>query len=326
MAVVEGVDVDLDSVVKEAVDEEGAVGVGATALRTGSGQVVLQARAVIDDLHTAPAQHVAGTHEDGVADALSHSQRLVVTARRAMSRGGQSGLLQDHAEDLTVLRGVDRLGARAQDRHAGSLEPGRQAQRSLPAQLDDHAGHRAGCLLRLVNLHDVLEGQRLEVQAVRDVVVGRDGLRVAVDHDGLVPLSQGHRRVDAGVVELDPLTNAVGARSQDDDRLTLARGHLGLHVVGGVVVGRARGELSGAGVHGLVDRAQAEGPANLAHRVLADAPQGCDLGVGEAVALGSGQDLAGQGRRLLDGLSHLLQKHHLVQEPRVDLRDLEELV
>src|SRR3546814_2063881 len=34
-------------------------------------------------------------------------------------------------------------------------------------------------------LDHVLGGQRLEIQPVRGVVVGRHGLRVAVDHDGL---------------------------------------------------------------------------------------------------------------------------------------------
>src|SRR3546814_3559311 len=62
----------------------------------------------------------------------------------------------------------------------------------------------------------VLGGQRLEIEAVGGVVVGRDRLRVAVDHDGLVAgVAQGHGRMDAAIVELDALADPVGARSEE---------------------------------------------------------------------------------------------------------------
>ena len=64
---------------------------------------------------------------------------------------------------------------------------------------------------------------------------------------------------------------------------------------------------------------------DLAHRVLADASQSGDLDVGEAVALGQGQDLGGEGLGVLDLLSHLLEEQHLVQEPGVDACGLVEL-
>jgi hypothetical protein len=78
---------------------------------------------------------------------------------------------------------------------------------------------------RLLDAHDlqhVLQGQRLEVEAVRGVVVGGDGFRVAVDHDGLVPvLAQRQRRVHAAVVELDALADAVGTAAQHHDLLAV---------------------------------------------------------------------------------------------------------
>ena len=70
--------------------------------------------------------------------------------------------------------GTPRVGERLRD-----------PQRGLPAELHDHAGDRAGQLLGVHDLEDVLHGQRLEIQPVGGVVVGGDGLRVAVDHDGL---------------------------------------------------------------------------------------------------------------------------------------------
>ena len=65
--------------------------------------------------------------------------------------------------------------------------------------------------------------------------------------------------------------------------------------------------------------------ADLSHRVLADAAQGGDLDVGEAVALGQGQDVRGERGCALDLLGHLLKKQHLVQEPGIDAGGLVEL-
>ena len=78
----------------------------------------------------------------------------------------------------------------------------------------------AGLLLGVDDLEHVLERERLEVQPVAGVVVGRDRLGVAVDHDRLVPgVVQREAGVHAGVVELDALADAVRARAEDDDLL-----------------------------------------------------------------------------------------------------------
>ena len=91
------------------------------------------------------------------------------------------------------------------------------------------------------DLQHVLERQRLEVQPVGGVVVGGDGLRVAVDHDGLeAVIAQRHRGVHAAVVELDALPDAVADRRPAPD-LLLRRGlGLALFLVRRVHVRRAR--------------------------------------------------------------------------------------
>ena len=183
---------------------------------------------------------------------------------------GQPGRGQHPAERAALLGEVDRLRGRAHDRHAGVLEPLRQAERRLAAELADDAGDRAGLELGVVDLEHVLERQRLEVQPRRGVVVGRHRLGVAVDHDRLVAgLAQGQRGVHAGVVELDALADAVRPGAEDDHRRDLARLDLGLLVVGRVVVRRLRRELRGARVDGLEDRADAQRVAHAAHDVLA---------------------------------------------------------
>ena len=96
----------------------------------------------------------------------------------------------------------------------------------------------------VVDLQHVLKGQRLEVEAICGVVVGGDGLGVAVDHDGLEPvLAQRQRRVHAAVVELDALADAVRPAAQHHDLLLRRRLGLALFLVGRVHVGGVGGEL-----------------------------------------------------------------------------------
>jgi hypothetical protein len=98
-------------------------------------------------------------------------------------------------------------------------EPLREVQRSLAAELHDHAVR----LLLLADVQHVLERQRLEVELVGGVVVGRDRLGVGVDDDGVVALlAQREGGMNAAVVELDPLADAVGAAAEDDDVRPLA--------------------------------------------------------------------------------------------------------
>ena len=132
---------------------------------------------------------------------------------------------------------------------AGALDRARELERCLAAELDaDPDG-----LLALEDGEHRLLVQRLEVEPVRGVVVGRDGLRVAVDHDRLVAeRAEGLCRVHAAVVELDPLADAVRAGAEDDD----AAAGLGRSLVAlaarGVEVVRGRPDLAGAGVDAAV--------------------------------------------------------------------------
>ena len=122
----------------------------------------------------------------------------------------------------------------------------RELERRLAAELHDHA---LGLLVG-DDVGDVLEGERLEVEAVGGVVVGRDRLGVAVDHDRLVAqLADGQRGVHAAVVELDALADAVRAAAEDDDALAASPGAASFSsLVGRVEVGRLGLELGGAGV------------------------------------------------------------------------------
>src|SRR3546814_18022242 len=85
-----------------------------------------------------------------------------------------------------------------------------QLQRRLAAELHDDTLQNAAALLLARNADNVLGGQRLEVEAVRGVVIRRHRLRIAVHHDGFIAgLAEGIGGVDAAVVELDALADAV---------------------------------------------------------------------------------------------------------------------
>ena len=181
---------------------------------------------------------------------------------------------------------------RAEDAIPALLDVSRETQRRLSAELGDDADG----LLAVAHRQHLLRGERLEVEAVGGVVVGRDGLRVAVDHHGLVAeRAEGLGGVDAAVVELDSLADAVRARPEDDHaRRVSGRGRLVLLAPGRVeVVGRSV-DLAGAGVDPAKDGPDAElvpapthlGPADperLSERVVppAGALRGCDVAAGQ---------------------------------------------
>ena len=213
-----------------------------------------------------------------------------------------------------------------EDAVAGLFDALRESERRLPAELAHDAEDLTRRGFGVQHLEHILERERLEVEAVRRVVVGRDRLRVAVDHDRLVArVRQCERRVHAGVVELDALTDAVGARSDDHDLLAVGRRDLGLEVVARVVVGRQRRELPGAGVDRLVDRADREGVTDAANLDLGNAPQLPELSVREAMVLREQDRFRIQLRRVADEVGDLVDEDDLVEEPRVDARRLEHL-
>ena len=130
---------------------------------------------------------------------------------------------------LAILGRLDRLDARADDRHARLLEPPREVQRRLPAELHDHAVR----LDHVANVEHVLDRERLEEQHVAGVVVGAHRLGVRVDHHRFdAQLPQREAGVAAAVVELDPLPDPVRPAAENHD--PLLAGRLGRHFVLGL--------------------------------------------------------------------------------------------
>jgi hypothetical protein len=182
-------------------------------------------------------------------------------------------------------RQVDGVDAGAEDRHAVRLQRMGQLQRRLAAELHHHADQVPGRALDVDQLQHVLGRQRLEIEAVGGIVVGRDGLGVAVDHDRFdADVGEGEGRVAAAVVELDALTDSVGAAAEDDGlaahrRRRLAGGDLAQRPG---LVGRV---LGGAGIDALEHRPDAEGAPRIPDLLFRDAGQLRDAGVREPLGL-----------------------------------------
>ena len=288
---------------------------------------------IVGDHHAAAAQHVARTHQQRVADVRGHRLGLLKRGGLARRRVHDAQLVEQGGKTLAVLGKVDGIGLGAHNVYAALLEHTRQLKRGLAAKRH----HDAVGALNIDDIHDVLVGERLKVQAVGSVVVGRDGLGVAVDHDGL-KAAGGQRvaRMHAAVIELDTLANAVGAGAQDHG-LGLARRRglvggnalLGIRaravdvLVGLVVVLRGARELGGAGVDRLHAGNHAQTLAVGTHKALVRASQRGDLGVARAVLLEQahriGVDiLHAQAADALLDLDHIVDA---VEVPRVDTAD-----
>ena len=116
-------------------------------------------------------------------------------------------------------------------------------------------------MLSLDDVHDILERERLEVEAVGRVIVRGDRLGVAVDHDGLIAL--GLERVGsmhAAVVELDALANPVRSCREDHDTglFCLMELRCPSYLIGEVVVARAGSKLACTGIDRLYDRTDSQ--------------------------------------------------------------------
>ena len=178
--------------------------------------------------------------------------------------------MQQLLETLAILGEVDRVGRGAENRDIGRFQRLGEVERRLPAKLHDNAQDRAAPLFDAHDLHHVLGGQRFEIEPVRGVVIGRDGFRIAVDHDRLdAGFPQRVGGMDAAIIELDALADPVWSAAEDDDLapgawLRLAFGRVDpVALVGRVKIRGQRGEFGGAGVDALVDRRETKAAARF---------------------------------------------------------------
>ena len=113
----------------------------------------------------------------GEAEPLGDEAGLLERIGDAVFGWVSSSFLMQLGEQVAVFGEIDAVGLGAEDRHAGLLDGVGEVERRLAAELHDDAEQRAVLLFALEDFDDVFLGQRLEIEAVGGVVVGRDGFR-----------------------------------------------------------------------------------------------------------------------------------------------------
>ncbi len=127
LAVAERVDVDLDRLLEEAVEVDLP-----RAESAGAAEVVGKALVGVHDLHGAATEHVRRPSEEREADGARDDQRVLAGGGGRVRRCDEPEAIEQVAEAAAVLGEVDRVDARAEDRHPGLLEPGGELERRWP--------------------------------------------------------------------------------------------------------------------------------------------------------------------------------------------------
>mmetsp|Transcript_68195 Transcript_68195/g.162793 ORF Transcript_68195/g.162793 Transcript_68195/m.162793 type:complete len:272 (+) Transcript_68195:3355-4170(+) len=211
----------------------------------GRPQEVLQVLVVVAHVHRRAGEHVRRADEARVrhlgAEGLGRGHVGDLAPLRLVDPE-----LVKHARELVAVLGVvDHLRRGPEHAHVLAVQRHRDVVRRLPADGE----HDAHGVLALVYVHHHLEGDLLEVKHLALVVVRRDRLRVAVEHDGLVPeLAQLADAPHAAPVELDRRPDAVHAGSEHEHRAARRLQIAARRGVGGVEVVGHCGELPGDGV------------------------------------------------------------------------------
>ena len=278
LAVGDAVDVDLDGEIEETVEQHGALIGDLHGLGHVLGQVVL----AVDDLHGPPAEHVRRAHDERITDLPGQRDGFLGRARGSIGRLLEAQPVDEILEAFPILGEVDRIGRGADDRHAGRFEIARELERGLSAELHDDA---AG-LFPVHDLEHVLERQRLEIEPVGGVVVGRDRLRIAVDHDGLeTRFAERESGMHATVVELDALADPVRPAAEDHDLVGVRRVRFALLLVGRIHVRGVACELGRATVDALEHGPDPMTMARIPDRRLVESRQRREPAVAESLAL-----------------------------------------
>ena len=321
-AVADGIHVNFYRVIKEVIQQHWRI-VRHADRRL---EVATQVSFVIDDFHRPTAENVRRTYHQRVANLFRLLYRHFDSGNGGVRRLLQFQAVNRVLEAFTVFRTVDSIRAGADNRYASGFQCTRQFQRGLTAVLNDNA-------FRLLNTHDfqhIFQSYRLEVEAIGSVVVGGDGFRVTVNHNGFVTVfAQRQRGVYTAVVEFDTLTDTVRAAAENHDFFTVGRRiRFALFFISGVHVSGVGGELCRTGIHALINRVQVILVAQLADFRFAHARQFCQTRIGKAFAFQLAQEFSVQASD-----AHfryfLFQTHqffNLYQEPAVNIGQVEDAV
>ncbi len=321
-AVADSIHVHFNRIIKETVQQHRCI----VRHADRSLEVATQVGFVIDDFHRATTENVGWAHHQRVTNFFRLLNSLFNGRHGGVRRLFQLQTVNRVLEALTVFRTVNGIRAGTDYRHACCFQRARQLQRSLATVLHNNA-------FRLLDAHDfqyVFQRYRLEVQTVGGVVVGRNGFRVTVDHDGLKTIfAQCQRGVYAAVVKLDALTDTVWTAAQHHDFIAVdGRICFTLIFISGVHVGGVGGKFCCAGIHALVDRMQIVLVTQFANFRFANAGQFRQTRIGETFTFQHAQEVSVEAVDAKVGyfFFQAYQFFNLHQEPAVDVGQVEHAV
>ncbi len=136
VAIGKRVDIDFRGFFQELVDQHGARGAHQGSLRN----IFLHGVDVVGDDHGPATKHVAGANQHGQTDFPCNSGSFFRHKRGAVAWLGNFQLIEEAAEAAAIFREIDGFWSSADDGHAVALEFQSEIERSLPAELHDHAG------------------------------------------------------------------------------------------------------------------------------------------------------------------------------------------
>ena len=176
-----------------------------------------QALLVVGDAAAGAAQGVGGTDDDGVVDLVGEGHGGVHRLHHVGDDAGLTDGLHGVLEALAVLRLADGLGGGPQQADGVLVQIALlvEAHGQIQAGLSAQSGQDGVRLLFFDDLGHRGDVQRLDIDVVRDVLVGHDGGGVGVHQNDLhALLLQRPAGLGAGIVELGGLTDDDGAGAQ----------------------------------------------------------------------------------------------------------------
>src|SRR5579859_2255311 len=148
---------------------------------------------------------------------MGAGERLVAGSGDGVDRLLDLQAVEQLLEALAVFGQVDRIWGRAEDRNSSIGQGLGQFERCLAAELNDDAQQGSLRLLHMDQLEHIFGGQWLEIEPVGGVVIRRDRLGVAIDHDRFnADLVEREGGVAATIVKFDALSDSIWTAAQDD--------------------------------------------------------------------------------------------------------------
>src|SRR5262249_13915642 len=108
--------------------------------------------------HRAAPKHVGGSHHQRQSEVSGDEPRLLDRIGDAVLRLLQPELVKQAFKPIAVFGEIDRIDRRSEDRRAGLLDPMREFQRRLAAELDDDAFQAPPFALLVEYSENVLRG------------------------------------------------------------------------------------------------------------------------------------------------------------------------